>query len=210
MALRQRLQDTRQCRFCLDTGEGEGNPLIDPCRCRGSVRWVHLECLRRWIALDPAQNGRVCGLCRTPFQILFVPALERFPEVATVQFLVLRYAGILSVFLQYLVFMCYLNGVFYSPEPVWSSMLLVQTIIHCLYGWAFAGTWNVQNVDLYTAMARRSRVPLMLVAHGYCLYSFLVWHDVVSSLAIDFLFQSYWGAHMRILQRVNQRILAQN
>lgn len=33
-----------QCRFCL----AEGEDLVAPCECRGSQRWVHLSCLRRW------------------------------------------------------------------------------------------------------------------------------------------------------------------
>ena len=210
MAVRRAQQDTRQCRFCLETGEGEGDPLIDPCQCRGSVRWVHLDCIRRWIAMNPAQNGQTCGLCRTPFQLLFIPPLERLPDYNTIHAVVLRYAGGISLVLQYVVFVCYLNGFFYSSEPVWNSMLLVQSIMHCMYSWVFTSMWNVQNLDLYSFMAQRSRLPLMLAAHGYCLYSFLVRHDVVSSLVIDFLFQSYWAAHMRILQRINQRILEQN
>lgn len=33
------------CRFCLDAGE---EPLLSVCACRGSGRWVHSSCLRRW------------------------------------------------------------------------------------------------------------------------------------------------------------------
>ncbi|KAJ1613791.1 Ssm4 ring finger-containing protein [Cryptosporidium canis] len=46
----------RCCRICLsDDGEGFSdsneplNPLICPCDCRGSMQYVHLQCLRTWI-----------------------------------------------------------------------------------------------------------------------------------------------------------------
>mmetsp|Transcript_100229 Transcript_100229/g.266418 ORF Transcript_100229/g.266418 Transcript_100229/m.266418 type:complete len:414 (-) Transcript_100229:150-1391(-) len=37
------------CRICLLEGPGEDDPLIAPCRCRGSIEHVHLGCLRHWI-----------------------------------------------------------------------------------------------------------------------------------------------------------------
>jgi hypothetical protein len=53
-------RDEPRCRYCLsafaneDDGEGDGDePLIDPCDCSGSARWVHASCLEAWrIALD--------------------------------------------------------------------------------------------------------------------------------------------------------------
>ena len=38
--------EERVCRVCF-CGE-EGGPLLAPCRCRGSVRWVHASCLNEW------------------------------------------------------------------------------------------------------------------------------------------------------------------
>ncbi|KAL7066663.1 zinc finger, C3HC4 type domain-containing protein [Cryptosporidium serpentis] len=46
---------TKFCRICLsDDGdlldyEDNFNPLICPCDCRGSMQYVHLQCLRKWI-----------------------------------------------------------------------------------------------------------------------------------------------------------------
>mmetsp|Transcript_27083 Transcript_27083/g.59521 ORF Transcript_27083/g.59521 Transcript_27083/m.59521 type:complete len:423 (+) Transcript_27083:149-1417(+) len=37
------------CRICLLEGAGENDPLIRPCKCRGSIEYVHLGCLRHWI-----------------------------------------------------------------------------------------------------------------------------------------------------------------
>ena len=35
----------RACRYCLS---GEGGELVAPCDCRGTSRWVHVDCLLRW------------------------------------------------------------------------------------------------------------------------------------------------------------------
>merc|ERR1712232_958713 len=37
------------CRICLLEGGCDGDPLISPCRCKGTNGHVHLGCLRRWI-----------------------------------------------------------------------------------------------------------------------------------------------------------------
>mmetsp|Transcript_35932 Transcript_35932/g.86512 ORF Transcript_35932/g.86512 Transcript_35932/m.86512 type:complete len:380 (+) Transcript_35932:38-1177(+) len=45
----QHVQDA-PCRICLSEGGEEGNPLIAPCNCCGSVQYVHVDCLRHWIS----------------------------------------------------------------------------------------------------------------------------------------------------------------
>jgi len=37
------------CKICLETEYNLTNPLIAPCSCSGSVKHVHLECLKQWI-----------------------------------------------------------------------------------------------------------------------------------------------------------------
>ena len=40
----------RVCRICLEEEEEleSGNPFITPCKCAGSMRHIHLKCLREW------------------------------------------------------------------------------------------------------------------------------------------------------------------
>eukprot|EP00397_Hematodinium_sp_SG-2012_P021384 GEMP01022084.1.p1 GENE.GEMP01022084.1~~GEMP01022084.1.p1 ORF type:complete len:473 (+),score=75.70 GEMP01022084.1:27-1421(+) len=42
------------CRICLMEGSDESDPLICPCKCKGSIEFIHLECLRHWI------NDKLC------------------------------------------------------------------------------------------------------------------------------------------------------
>lgn len=37
------------CRICQMGQEQESNPLIQPCRCTGSLQYVHQECIKRWL-----------------------------------------------------------------------------------------------------------------------------------------------------------------
>lgn len=42
------IQSQEVCRICYDSGD-EDNPLIAPCKCSGSMQYVHLQCLRKWM-----------------------------------------------------------------------------------------------------------------------------------------------------------------
>lgn len=39
----------RICRICLGDENTSADPLINPCKCSGSMKWIHLECLRKWL-----------------------------------------------------------------------------------------------------------------------------------------------------------------
>ena len=37
------------CRICYQEDDEEKNPLIQPCLCSGSLKYIHLNCLKQWI-----------------------------------------------------------------------------------------------------------------------------------------------------------------
>ncbi|KAL4640379.1 hypothetical protein GN956_G12734 [Arapaima gigas] len=51
------------CRICHCEGDEEC-PLITPCRCTGSLRFVHPDCLHQWIK---SSDTRCCELCKYDF-----------------------------------------------------------------------------------------------------------------------------------------------
>lgn len=72
-------RDSVQCRICLGSDiKNLTNPIISPCKCSGSMKLVHLECLRCWIKqrVDIQERPHVtimswkslnCELCKTPY-----------------------------------------------------------------------------------------------------------------------------------------------
>ena len=38
--------ETKQCRICFGNNEEPDNPLINPCACDGSVKYIHFACLK--------------------------------------------------------------------------------------------------------------------------------------------------------------------
>ncbi|XP_030767936.1 E3 ubiquitin-protein ligase MARCH8 [Sitophilus oryzae] len=51
------------CRICHCEADAE-NPLLSPCYCSGSLKYVHQNCLRQWLA---ASDTRSCELCKFNF-----------------------------------------------------------------------------------------------------------------------------------------------
>ena len=59
-----------ECRVCRDTGD-ESAPLVSPCLCDGSMKYVHEECLVRWLTL---KNSTSCEICSHEFSFTAVYA----------------------------------------------------------------------------------------------------------------------------------------
>lgn len=58
------MRDQDVCRICR--GEAtEQEPLMHPCRCSGSIKYVHEDCLTEW--LESARKPGVCELCQERF-----------------------------------------------------------------------------------------------------------------------------------------------
>ncbi len=57
------IQDEEErCRLCLE-GEDDG-PLVQPCACRGSIKWIHEHCLDEWRRTSPKEDAAYrCGQC---------------------------------------------------------------------------------------------------------------------------------------------------
>lgn len=54
----------RECRICR--GEDEpGRPLLHPCRCSGSIKYTHEDCLVNWLSQSGSSR---CELCNHPFR----------------------------------------------------------------------------------------------------------------------------------------------
>lgn len=47
------------CRYCLE----EDGAFISPCRCNGSVKYVHRECLNKWIETIALDRDVKCPIC---------------------------------------------------------------------------------------------------------------------------------------------------
>ena len=61
-------REFRICRICFDD-ESELKKLIAPCKCRGTAKYIHEECLNFWINEQVRTNVEAnCEVCKYKFQ----------------------------------------------------------------------------------------------------------------------------------------------
>lgn len=54
------------CRICHCEAEPGVAPLISPCSCAGTLRYVHQACLQQWIK---SANAKSCELCKVDYHM---------------------------------------------------------------------------------------------------------------------------------------------
>ncbi|CAN6616736.1 hypothetical protein TRVA0_006S03334 [Trichomonascus vanleenenianus] len=75
-------QDT--CRICRGEGSPE-EPLFHPCKCSGSIKFVHQDCLLEW--LRHSKKRPTCELCKTPFRFTKLYAADMPAHVPVYMFM---------------------------------------------------------------------------------------------------------------------------
>ena len=84
---KRKLSKNRICRICyMEEDDTESNPLLNPCTCSGSMKYIHFNCLRHWInskCYSKIENTNIdcsiykikpleCELCKSKFPDLIV------------------------------------------------------------------------------------------------------------------------------------------
>lgn len=54
----------KECRICFEAGPG----LIAPCKCTGSSKWIHRQCLDQWRCTGPDPAFERCNTCLFPYR----------------------------------------------------------------------------------------------------------------------------------------------
>lgn len=63
--------EEKTCRICLDTSESSN--FIRPCKCSGSVKYIHEECLKAWlVSLNKDLSESKCEICSTKYKMKMI------------------------------------------------------------------------------------------------------------------------------------------
>ena len=76
------IESDSECRICRSTDYTEDNPLISPCKCSGSIKYIHIECIRAWYETKMTRyennstisytiKGLKCEICQQEFYTEF-------------------------------------------------------------------------------------------------------------------------------------------
>lgn len=144
-AEKEEKEEERICRICLDgeAADAAENPLIAPCRCAGSMRYVHRGCLDEWrVSCFNPKALAGCTTCHTTFRVCYqgrdASALGRGEDGAPLGrrwwvrfgcdvawFVALRLAGFLATVVAtgFLPWLPWVAGAALHPNPVLSHLL---------------------------------------------------------------------------------------
>jgi E3 ubiquitin-protein ligase MARCH6 len=132
-------QDT--CRICRGEGSIE-EPLFYPCKCSGSIKFVHQGCLMEWLSHSQKKH---CELCKTPFRFTKLYHSEMPQTLPTPIFLrelVVHALRAIVTWLRFLlVAFVWLACLPFSMRTVWRALF-----------WAADGTWGVKNAQSRQAL----------------------------------------------------------
>lgn len=64
-----KMEEAPSCRFCYEGEATETNPFLMPCACRGTLSYIHLQCLLKWRATttNPEFVSNCC-VCKNAFE----------------------------------------------------------------------------------------------------------------------------------------------
>ncbi|OAL43812.1 RING finger membrane protein [Pyrenochaeta sp. DS3sAY3a] len=113
-------EDADTCRICRGEGSAE-EPLFFPCKCSGSIKYVHQECLMEWLSHTQKKH---CELCKTSFRFtkLYHPSMpNRIPTTVFVRRAALH---VLNMFIS------------------WCRGVLVATVWLFLLPWCMRVVWR--------------------------------------------------------------------
>ena len=202
----QKMETADQCRFCLDTEGTEENPLIIPCECKGSIRYVHQRCLDKWRLTEPDRNGFICRLCDSvyifPLHVLF----EEIPDPNTWSFFLLRFPIVISLIAHYIVLLVLMTTVPMTMEELFSILDYSQFLFHIFFCFLFVRRFSVRNKRLY--FQRWLQLPTVVLPFAHVFFFFIRDENrVISFLVLNTFPMMYWTHHILFLQEINKQLL---
>lgn len=190
-----------QCRFCLET---DNESMVSPCRCRGSVEFIHTACRRAWVIVDNTiQIERIpCSICKAPLYENLEFVCASGPARTTWQ-RILYHPVEVSFAVHYIFLLCS-NTIPKSPlERIYSSQLFVQLFYVLLY----ALHARIRNPELYRQIALKRRSYMHTLFHALFLWFFFKDGNLLMALASNLSLVVYRHEHMYILSSINEKII---
>ncbi|KAJ5903278.1 hypothetical protein N7504_005661 [Penicillium tannophilum] len=128
------IEDMDTCRICH--GEAtEEEPLFYPCKCSGSIKFVHQSCLVEWLAHSQKKH---CELCKTPFRFtkLYDPNMpQNLPTPLFLKQALIQSFGTLITWLRFgLVAFVWLGWLPWSMRAIWRALF-----------WLADGRWSTNG-----------------------------------------------------------------
>lgn len=216
------------CRFCFEGAE-PNNPLLTPCKCTGSLKYIHAQCIKKWRQNTTNYDWiHKCQLCLEYYDLLLRWPKEDDPRnVPFLQLLTKQHYSV-SIMLYYfhLTILSLLpiksDNPFMSPYSNLQHLYFTQlsyylyigmlSAITCLYFVTYYKSfWKyIKNKKLYTylwfgCVTDKGIFQTPLMTHFMILASGLFSFAFISPFAFLYIYMlsSIYNVHLTIVRRIN-------
>ncbi len=184
-------EEPLQRRICFD-GKKRGNPLLTPCSCKGSSKYVHRKCLEAYRRVEPTK-GLYCTVCKEKLATAATVKQEALPDLDFLWDRILLHPYIAFVVLNYLTF--------FVGKETWFLQVSNGTVA-ALYPIAVASNTWVQNHSLVWKHWNTQETWILVGAH-LATVSCWPFSPALSSIVNLFLVSIYYHKHCYIVQKIN-------
>ncbi|KFY23516.1 hypothetical protein V491_02503, partial [Pseudogymnoascus sp. VKM F-3775] len=181
-------QDT--CRICRGEATAQ-EPLFYPCKCSGSIKFVHQDCLMEWLGHSQKKH---CELCKTPFRFtkLYAPNMPRtLPLPVFMQHLTVHILKNIATWMRMcLVIVVWLVGLPWMMRHIWGLLFWFAD-----GGWSFKHSHFSRNIPTQLrnsseALAVNEKLA-SLAANGTSLASPLLGYPTTTPIMWEVLTKLY-------------------
>lgn len=193
------MQEAPLCKFCLESNDTSKNPFIEPCDCRGSMKFVHEQCLTRWRRLNPARNADFCLLCMQPYRLAIGEILEHLPDETSFVVFFLRYPFLLCFTVNYLGAVQY---TMHMRQSAYDILEIYQYIFQIVFFVLFYSIWTVKDKARYWKFWPSTQFYAIVALHVFSNY-YIHEHNMYAIGPLNLALAYYYRKHRQILERLN-------
>ena len=187
----------KRCKICFESAK-KRRPLISPCLCKGSMAYVHEDCLQKWYSMEP-ERGLKCSVCLEELATYSLIKLESIRSD-------FREMDIFLYYRPYFIFsVINLSHLLISQGYNLSLALIYQTGIHILYYNFIRNVIDIENIHdkkKYMSLWLVGYRPWFFIFHAILLSFYSISYPI-SCIAENFFMTFYIQIHYEILTEMN-------
>ena len=198
-----------QCRYCLDMSDISDNTLINPCKCSGTVKYLHISCFFMWFLIAPEDKKYNCSICKSLYTFTLLNELEEIPYYQPIALYCIS-KPISCVLINHYFFIVFLiSNPSISFESACVYYKINQIIYHSIYLSLFCYYVQIKKKTIYLKTLIKSFFVYLLIIQFACVYLLLISPEqyFILSPISNLLYQYYWLAHTSILVQMNRELI---
>jgi E3 ubiquitin-protein ligase DOA10 len=191
------------CRFCLSDHLDQNDLFITPCMCKGSMKFIHYNCLKKW--LDSTQDAsfkNTCQVCKTLYNLPRRWQLEKIPVPGLLWQIILSNVFYISLLVYYI----HLNLIIFTTHS--SLIKNPRAVAHVMHDTNGLMLYNV-TLALFTTFYAYYLIPYFMqiknpwpyLYYGFVDHIFQIIGIILCLYLTQYSIFPFGGFYLAILER---------